>query len=193
MPKGEPRRGDTTASALNVDYRTDRIATYLSGRWLDYGCADGGYAEALLARGLDSIVGVDVESPRIDLANARHLPNATFEVFDGRSLPFDDASFDGAFVNEVLEHVVDEAASLDELHRVIRPGGYLVVISPNRWFPFEGHGVEVGKFRAGGYPLVSEPHHHDRLDPRLTAFRCLYAHRRGAPERLRRVRRSPER
>ena len=39
--------GGNTATTLNVSYRVGRIAPYLSGRWLDYGCAEGGYSEAL--------------------------------------------------------------------------------------------------------------------------------------------------
>ena len=52
-----------------------------------------------------------------------------------------------AALNEVMEHVVDEAAVLDELRRVLGPKGVLVVISPNRWFPYECHGVHVGTWR----------------------------------------------
>ena len=132
-----------TASPLNVRYRgSGSIAEYLSGRWLDYGCADGGYTDGLLDGGASSVVGVDVEAARVEEARRRgHPPDvADFEVFDGTTLPFDDGSFDGGFsVNEVMEHVADERQSLAELHRVIKPGGHLVVISPNRWFPFEGH------------------------------------------------------
>lgn len=147
-PGGEPARGNSTASPLNVRYRVGSISKYLSGRWLDYGCADGGYTDGLLDGGASSVVGVDVEAARVEEARRRGHPAdvADFEVFDGTALPFDDGSFDGAFVNEVMEHVADERQSLAELRRVIKPGGHLVVISPNRWFPFEGHTVRIGKW-----------------------------------------------
>lgn len=64
-----------------------------------------------------------------------------------RSLAFRDVSFDGVFLNEVLEHVRDETKTLRELHRVLRPRGYLALMSPNHWFPFEGHGVRVAGCR----------------------------------------------
>src|SRR5207244_7548860 len=59
------------------------------------------------------------------------------------ALPFGDAAFDGVFLNEVLEHVADEYRALLEIRRVLRSGGHLAVMSPNRWFPFEGHGMRV--------------------------------------------------
>ena len=59
-------------------------------------------------------------------------------------MPFPDDTFDGVWLNEVLEHVVDEEETLLDLRRVLRPGGHLVVVSPNRFFPFEGHGMQLG-------------------------------------------------
>ncbi len=63
MVNREPDRGDATATPLNVSYRIGRISKYLSGHWLDFGCADGGYEAEMLARGLDAVSGVDVEGP----------------------------------------------------------------------------------------------------------------------------------
>lgn len=136
-------RGNSTALELNCSYRASRFAERVHGRWLDCGCADGGYVQALLACGADEVHGIDVEDDRIDEAIARQIPNAHFRVATGEQIPFDDKFFDGALVNEVLEHVEDDQLTLHELHRVIRPGGTLVVNSPNRWFPFEGHGITV--------------------------------------------------
>jgi SAM-dependent methyltransferase len=143
MPIGTPTNGRATATPRNVDYRIGRIAKYLSGRWLDYGCAEGGYTPALLESGADQVVGVDVLEDRVADARKAGIPNTEFKVFDGFQLNFADSSFDGAFMNEVFEHVADEQTTLKELFRVLCPGGYLVLISPNRWFPIEGHPVRI--------------------------------------------------
>jgi 2-polyprenyl-3-methyl-5-hydroxy-6-metoxy-1,4-benzoquinol methylase len=154
VPVGRPDLGRNTATPTNVTYRVGRIAPYLSGRWLDFGCAEGGYTTALLSHGARSVVGVDVDEARINEALARRIPNADFQPFDGTQLAFADGSFDGAFVNEVLEHVADEHDALDEIRRVLRPGGYLILISPNRWFPIEGHAISMGRVRFGPVPLI---------------------------------------
>jgi SAM-dependent methyltransferase len=154
VPIGKPDLGRNTATPANVIYRVGRIATYLSGQWLDFGCAEGGYTAALLRNGARSVVGVDVDEKRVDKATMLRIPNARFHTFDGTRLDFPEESFDGAFVNEVLEHVVDEQKSLREIHRVLKPRGCLVLISPNRWFPIEGHAVSIGSVRFGPVPVI---------------------------------------
>jgi SAM-dependent methyltransferase len=154
MVTGEPERGIPTATPLNVTYRVDRIAKYLSGHWLDFGCADGGYDQEMLARGLEAVSGVDVEESRILEAKRRNLPNAQYTAFDGHTLPFADSTFDGTLMNEVFEHVADERRALAQIFRVLRPGGTLVLISPNRWFPIEGHAINIGSKTIGPAPLI---------------------------------------
>jgi SAM-dependent methyltransferase len=144
-----PNRGISTAQPLNVAYRVARIEDLLSGRWLDLGCADGGYTAELLRRGAQEVIGVDVEEVRVIQATARNLQHASFQVAYGEDLPFPDGHFHGVFMNEVLEHVADEESTLAEAARVLRPGGLLVLISPNRWFPFEGHGMRTSRFALG--------------------------------------------
>lgn len=138
--------GHSTAVPLNVEYRIERIADLIHGRWLDLGCADGGYVAEILRRGADQVVGVDADASRVVQAKARNLPSASFAQAVGESLPFQSHYFDGVFMNEVFEHVVSEAQTLAEARRVLRPGGRLVLISPNRWFPFEGHGMRTSRF-----------------------------------------------
>lgn len=154
VASGELTRGNSTAAPLNVAYRVGEVAQYVSGRWLDFGCADGGYVEALLAAGAEQVVGLDVEAPRVEYATSRSIPGAEFLVYDGHTLPFPDSSFDGVFMNEVLEHVYDDREAISECRRVLRPGGVLVAISPNRWFPLECHSTTVGSWSSSPTFLV---------------------------------------
>lgn len=177
LAPGEPHaleRGCSTATSRNVSYRIGRIAPYVHGRWLDFGCADGGYTSGLLDAGASAVAGVDVEAPRIAEATARHLDHASFTHFDGAHLPFSDGTFDGAFVNEVLEHVVDERAALGEIRRVLKRTAPVVVISPNRWFPMEGHVVHVGGRTICPAPLV--PWLPKRLTRTMTVARNYWPH-----------------
>jgi ubiquinone/menaquinone biosynthesis C-methylase UbiE len=100
-------------------------------RILDIGCGPGFYTEELLAevgeRGV--IVGVD-NSPQM-LSVAAHRveghANVTFHEADATSLPVEDGSFDVALCVQVFEYVPDVDRALAEMHRVVRPGGRVVV------------------------------------------------------------------
>jgi ubiquinone/menaquinone biosynthesis C-methylase UbiE len=138
--------GHSTAYPFNVQYRIGRIAEYIyGGHWLDYGCADGGYTSALLTAGPATVSGVDVIPDRIEAARKAY-PGINFYVSSDARLPFPGNSFDGVFMNEVFEHLADEAQTLKEIHRLLRPKGRLIIISPNRGFPFEGHTVHIGSW-----------------------------------------------
>jgi len=97
-------------------------------RILDAGCGPGLYAAELVARGAE-VVGFDASPEMVRLAARRVGPAATFRAHDlARPLDWlDDASFDGALLALVIHHVDDRVAALRELHRVLRPGGFLVV------------------------------------------------------------------
>jgi SAM-dependent methyltransferase len=152
----EPRwrgAGHSTAAGGVVEYRVAKIARSgsIGGRWLDCGCCDGSYTAALVAAGAQVAVGVEIDVGRASGAGAGAAGSASVGAADARflagsseRLPFPDGCFDGVLLNEVLEHVGDQDATLAEITRVLRPGGRLVLFSPNRWFPFEGHGMRMG-------------------------------------------------
>jgi 2-polyprenyl-3-methyl-5-hydroxy-6-metoxy-1,4-benzoquinol methylase len=144
-------RGSSTAFPHNVAYRVGKLTSKISlhGQWLDCGCAEGGYSTALITFGADLVGGIDVEIDRLQTAHHQSSMAANFAGAASEALPFRNASFDGVWMNEVFEHVADERKTLTEVRRVLKPGGYFALISPNRWFPFEGHGAQIGAVNIG--------------------------------------------
>lgn len=73
-------------------------------------------------------------------ADDRHnrKPGVTFVCADATRLPFADASFDLVSMFDVIEHIPDDRRAICEALRVLRPGGHLLVTTPNeRWkFPY---------------------------------------------------------
>jgi SAM-dependent methyltransferase len=180
VPEHEITRGCSTASPVNVTYRIGKLRAHgiVVGRWLDCGCGDGGYTRALLDFGADAAVGVDIEPETVERARtltAAAGSPAQFEVARAESLPFPDAAFDGVYLNEVLEHVLDERGALAEINRVLRPGGHLAVMSPNRWFPFDGHGVRFGQ-REWRRPTPLLPWLPERVSRHLVIARNYWPH-----------------
>ncbi len=122
------------------------------GDWLENGCGVGMYLEHL-APLTGSIVGLEYEYPRAIEAFQRHpcLVNAA-----GENLPFATAAFDVILSHEVLEHVQDDRQCVEEILRVLRPGGRLLLFVPNRGYPFETHGIYWrGRYHFGNIPLVN--------------------------------------
>lgn len=170
--------GSSTAVPLNVTYRLGKIRDLglLKGEWLDCGCANGGYTAAMVELGAERAVGVDTIEERIVQARERERdPAVSFLRTSAETLPFTEASFDGVLLNEVLEHVVDEAQTLREIHRVLRPGGHLIVMSPNRWFPFDGHGIHIGQHQFG-LPVPLLPWLPSRIGRRFMQARNYWPH-----------------
>ena len=162
-----------------------RLTELTGEHLLDVGCADGTYTMRL-ADGFQRVDAIDIEEER--LADFRRAISGT--PFEDRisvhnmsadKLLFDDGTFDAVTTIEVLEHVGDLDASLREIHRVLVPGGRFLITSPNRWFPFETHGVMFRRggrrhpsWHAPGLPWVPPLHR------RMSDARAFTVHRLGA-------------
>jgi SAM-dependent methyltransferase len=97
-------------------------------RLLDVGCGS-----AWLGEHFERYTAVDVSAEAVQAAQSRGLEAVQIEP--GAALPFDDESFEGVVLKDVLEHVGDPVALVDDVRRVLRPGGRVFASSPDaqRW------------------------------------------------------------
>lgn len=120
-------------------------------RILDVGCGDGA-ATALLADRAHghTVVGADWSQMALERARRRGLTLVRATLDEG-GLPLPDQALDVVVFSEVIEHLVDTDAALDELVRVLRPGGSLLLSTPNlaAWF-------NRGLLLAGVQPVFTE-------------------------------------
>ena len=108
---------------------------------LDCGCGPGaitfGLAESVAP---GRVVGIDLEPTMIERSRAaaaeQGAPNAEFRVANIYDLPFADAEFDVAFSSAVTEHLSEPTRALEEMRRVVKPGGLAAVINTDWTFPF---------------------------------------------------------
>jgi SAM-dependent methyltransferase len=101
-----------------------------SGRILDAACGDGYLLHVLSRTGAYELVGVDLSMMRLKrLPPTPHECNAKVVRGNICRLPLKDHIFEGCVLSEILEHLKDMSA-LSEVHRVLKPGGYLLATVP---------------------------------------------------------------
>ena len=121
-------------------------------RILDIGCGVGAFVRRLREFS-PRVVGFDVDREHV-VEGGKEVPNLALAV--GEQLPYADNTFDVVLLHEVLEHVTDDQVTLKETRRVLKPGGKAVIFCPNRLYPFETHGIFLGKrYVFGNMPLVN--------------------------------------
>lgn len=127
---------------LTVDF--DRLGLLPGDRVLDMGCGAGRHAFEMYRRGAD-VIALDQDAD--ELAQVGELfaamqaegqvpegAEADIKEGDALALPFANDEFDRIVAAEILEHIPADIAAIDELVRVLRPGGTLAVSVP-RWLP----------------------------------------------------------
>ncbi len=141
----------------------------VKGRVLENGCGVGMYAAHLLPHA-GSVTGLEYDFERASQASkvSGQVVNAA-----GERLPFPDETLDIILSHEVLEHVANDELAVQEMVRVLRRGGRIILFVPNRGYPFETHGVYWrGGYRFGNIPLVNYlPRRlRDRLAPHVRVY-----------------------
>ncbi len=102
-------------------------AHYARGWLLDVGCGKKPYRR--LFSHVDQYIGIDLPPIRSDLPPVRRVDVRA----DGLALPFAAGAFDTVLCNEVLEHVPEPRILMAEAFRVLRPGGCLLLSTPQTW------------------------------------------------------------
>lgn len=102
-----------------------------AGDVLDVACGPG-VVTAAIAAGAANVVGLDATPLMIEKARARcaeaGLANVAFRCGDAENLPFGDGCFDGAVTRFAVHHFAAPQRALDEMFRVLRPGGVVVIL-----------------------------------------------------------------
>ncbi|OFV91370.1 MAG: hypothetical protein A3H28_12000 [Acidobacteria bacterium RIFCSPLOWO2_02_FULL_61_28] len=126
-------------SRIRIDFRGKRV--------LDIGCGTGGLSQIVTAEG-GFYIGSDFFPAILEMAHAviHGLPQperASLIRASGTGLPLADGSVDIVVAFDVIEHLVGgedwQLRFLQEIRRVLRQNGLLLLTTPNRLYPFEGH------------------------------------------------------
>lgn len=96
---------------------------------LDAGCGTGWFSREAQARGA-AVTALDVGEEL--LAQVAKKAKVKTKVGSVLKLPFKDGTFDIVMSNEVIEHVTDARKAIKEMSRVLKPGGLLVITTPNK-------------------------------------------------------------
>jgi len=128
---GEATSPDELAIAALHLYAYERAAELVlsDSRVLDVGFGEG-YGARILDRAGAAYTGLEVD-PEI-VRHARETYAGTFDTYDGRTISFPDAAFDLVVSFQVLAYLAEPTPWLEELRRVIAPGGTVLLTTPNR-------------------------------------------------------------
>jgi SAM-dependent methyltransferase len=114
----------------------------LKGKMMDFGCGLKPYESLFL---VDEYIGVDYQG------EGETFSHHKVDVFyDGHTLPFPDNHFDSIFSSEVFEHVFNLPEIIRELHRVLKPGGRILISCP---FAFGEHEVPADYARYSSFAI----------------------------------------
>jgi len=98
---------------------------------LDIGCNTGHLLKSIQRKVQCSCWGIDIEKKIMTLK----IPNCNFKVADVTKMPFEDNYFDKIFALDTLEHVKNIESAIDEVYRILKPTGFIILSGPTEnWF-----------------------------------------------------------
>ncbi|RKY62413.1 MAG: hypothetical protein DRP96_00320 [Candidatus Neomarinimicrobiota bacterium] len=126
-----------------------RNSDYVHGIALDFGCGNRGYKD-LFATKVN--VGLDIKK-----SGHNHSSENIDIYYDGKRIPFRNESFDSIISIEVFEHVFNLEHILDELNRVLKPGGNILISTPFIWEEHE-QPFDFARYTGFGMQHLLETH-----------------------------------
>ena len=102
----------------------------VQAKLLDLGCDDGTWTMKLANRiGTEKVHGVEVVESRMKESRAKGIEVRGADL--NGALPYQDESFDVVHANQIIEHLHDTDTFVEEIHRILKPGGYAVISTEN--------------------------------------------------------------
>jgi|KBSSwiStaDraftv2_1062776.scaffolds.fasta_scaffold371646_2 Methylase involved in ubiquinone/menaquinone biosynthesis len=155
--------------SLNYVFKQLTKSGFQPQSMFDYGCGQGKFLPIYQQFFPDAkITASDISDVALEFAQRRH-PAASFISMTDEHIPLPDASFDLVTSIEVIEHVLDAHATMREIVRLVKPGGWIVLTTPcaNRYSLEWTYNFLTGGFKPSldGYGKFSseDPEHLRRL------------------------------
>ena len=96
-------------------------------RCLDLGCGTGRFTGALATAFACQVVGVEPSEAMLDVARTSDVPGVEWKPGSAEDIPVEDQSVGLVFMSQVFHHLREPERALREVHRVLTPGGYLII------------------------------------------------------------------
>jgi SAM-dependent methyltransferase len=124
-------------------YAVELLQPRPSDRILNVGCFDGGLEFHFLKGKVREFRGIDLNEQAVEKASEwtrKYLKKKdVFQIAPAERIPFKDSAFDKILCLDTFEHVADEEKTAAEIHRVLKPGGAVVLSVPHDFLNFMDH------------------------------------------------------
>ena len=127
--------------------RYESVLPLLKGKTVLDIASGSGYGSYIMAAEAKKVIGVDIDEPAVKYAQKNYKrKNIEFKVGSAEEIPLDDNSVDAVVTFETVEHIPNYHKFMEEIKRVLKPGGFAIISTPNDLeFP-EGNHFHLHEF-----------------------------------------------
>lgn len=166
-----------------AEYKVRDVARHLAAHGmvaqtvLDFGCGIGGSIPYFRRHFTNSqLTCIDVSQKSLDIAQSRFPGAAQYKLFDGKSLPFEDDSFDVIFTACVFHHIpaTEHVRLLSEIRRILAPDGIFFIFEHNPLNPLTVRVVKACPFDENAVLISSNELSHRLASAQFTSIQRCY-------------------